>query len=122
MKKIMENDFVLLVTLILLTISAVREFLKFWKFAREKQNQFKINEKFRSRTKDTLIVTINIFLGYVVPAYFIWSNCDHSWLSWWIIPKLIAFYIIISNILLWWIIAKAFRLIKDIEKEEPACK
>lgn len=111
-----ESEWVKLIGLILLFFSAIEYISKFWRFGKKAHRKFKTNESVRDKTRDGVFVGLNILIGYAAPVFFLWATWDTPWMSWWLIPKVIAVYIFVSNLLLWWMVRKALKLTKDLDK------
>ena len=113
----MDNKYVQWLEFIMLIVATIETTRKFWVFTKKAKQRFKTDEKIQSRTRDVLIISINILIGYIVPVVFLWTNWEYSWWSWWFIPKLLAVYVFISNLSVWIVIGTILHMLKKIEAD-----
>lgn len=107
-----ESEWVKLIGLFLLLCSLIEYIAKLWISGKKTREKIRTDDSYR----DKVIILVSVIVGYLIPVFFLWITRDNSWLSWWVIPKVIAIYIFISNVLLWWIIRKMMKIVDEIER------
>ena len=68
--------------------------------------------------RDSLIIILNILFGFLIPIFSLWYEWNESFSGIKLMVQIISWYLIISNILLWYMILYILKILRDSGKSK----
>ncbi len=114
MRDFLNTDFGILVSFISLISFIISALWKYYKLSKEALKK----EKTKNILRDIFISAIYIIFGLIIPLLIIIGTWSSPFSITWLLLQILAWFVIISFVLLMHLLVKVFCLLKKVESEK----